>query len=167
MCVQQSLHRCPILLTIKTICRPRPETPIRYHSAWRHWGCVTSKILSNIKSQFESAEDLDGFEDLNEEDQERVREAYETGKVRDEDIPESARKPGKDEGEDEEEGEKKPAAKRGRKKKDEADGEEKEKPKRGRKKKDDGEEADGEEEKEKPKTIRARKAPTKVRLSSL
>ncbi|KAG2362056.1 hypothetical protein BDR07DRAFT_1584247, partial [Suillus spraguei] len=32
--------------------------------AWRHWGCTTAKIISNMKSQFEYPDELDGFDDL-------------------------------------------------------------------------------------------------------
>ncbi|KAF9530017.1 hypothetical protein CPB83DRAFT_734750, partial [Crepidotus variabilis] len=65
---------------------------------WRHWGCVTKKILSNMKEKFDSAEGLDGYEDLRPEDQARVVKAYEVGEVAAEDVPESAKKP---EGEEE------------------------------------------------------------------
>ncbi|KIK96710.1 hypothetical protein PAXRUDRAFT_69800, partial [Paxillus rubicundulus Ve08.2h10] len=63
---------------------------------WRHWGCTTPKILSSMKAQFSSADELDGFEDLNDEDKDRVRHAFDEGKVADEDIPETARKAGGD-----------------------------------------------------------------------
>ncbi|KAG2353537.1 hypothetical protein BDR07DRAFT_702010 [Suillus spraguei] len=69
--------------------------------AWRHWGCTTAKIISNMKSQFESADELDGFDDLKDEDKERLRKAWEEGKVADEDIPETARKAPGEEAEDE------------------------------------------------------------------
>lgn len=46
-----------------------------------------------MKAAFEDPADLDGFEELSEVYQEKVRKAYETGHVDDEDIPESARKP--------------------------------------------------------------------------
>ncbi|CAL1708643.1 unnamed protein product [Somion occarium] len=71
--------------------------------AYRHWGCVTKKVLSNMKEVFEDPADLDGFDDLKEEDQERVRAAWEAGHVADEDIPDTARKPEGEEGEEEEE----------------------------------------------------------------
>ncbi|GAA6051280.1 hypothetical protein JCM3770_006793 [Rhodotorula araucariae] len=61
--------------------------------AWRHWGCTTSKQFENMRESFESAEELDGYEDLEPEDQERVKKAFEAGHVADEDIPDSARKP--------------------------------------------------------------------------
>ena len=89
-------------------------------SVWRHWGCVTPKIITNVKNVHEEADDLDGFEDLTPEDQEKVRTAYDSGRVADEDIPESARKPdaGEDE-DDEDENQEKPKKKRASKKKDE------------------------------------------------
>ncbi|TNY19268.1 poly polymerase and DNA-ligase Zn-finger region-domain-containing protein, partial [Rhodotorula diobovata] len=115
--------------------------------AWRHWGCVTAKQFHNMKESFEEAEELDGFEDLKPEDQERVKKAFDVGHVADEDIPDSARKPEADDdgAEDDDEKPKKKAskAKGGSKKKkaakdeddDEAgsDGEPKEKKKKVRK----------------------------------
>ncbi|PCH44734.1 zf-PARP-domain-containing protein [Wolfiporia cocos MD-104 SS10] len=86
---------------------------------WRHWGCVTPKIIENMKKSFEEADELDGFEELKAEDQEKVRKAWEDGKVADEDVPESARKPEGEEEDDEEKPKKKAA--RGSKKKAEAD----------------------------------------------
>lgn len=71
------------------------------NSAWRHWGCTTTKIIENMKKSFDSAADLDGYEDLKPVDQARVDKAWEDGEVADEDIPETARKPEKD-GEEEE-----------------------------------------------------------------
>lgn len=96
--------------------------------AWRHWGCTTPKIISNMKASFESADELDGFEDLKDEDRERIRKAWEDGKVADEDIPGTARKPADGEEEDEDE---KPKKKRApKKKKDETEADEEEKPKK-------------------------------------
>ncbi|KAL0570603.1 hypothetical protein V5O48_011351 [Marasmius crinis-equi] len=93
--------------------------------AWRHWGCVTKKQIENMKTQFSEASELDGFEELNSEDQERVKQAYENGHVADEDIPDSARKP---EGDGDEEDDEKPKKKgRATKKKDDDD---EEKPKK-------------------------------------
>lgn len=102
-------------------------------SAWRHWGCVTPKIIINMKKSFNEASELDGFEDMKEEDQERISKAWEDGHVADEDIPDTARKPEGDDGEEEDE-EEQPKKKAPAKKKaaPAADGEEK--PKRGRKK---------------------------------
>lgn len=71
---------------------------------YRHWGCVTAKQFENMvslplsrilsfltililcsflsrqqKKDFTDAADLDGFEDLTEEDQQRVKTAFENG----------------------------------------------------------------------------------------
>lgn len=47
-----------------------------------------------MKKQFSAgAEDLDGFEDLKDEDKARIHLAFKEGKVADEDIPDTARKP--------------------------------------------------------------------------
>ena len=108
---------------------PRANAP--NYSAWRHWGCVTPKILENAKKSFEDVEDLDGFEELNEEDQQKLKTAWEAGHVAEEDIPPTAKK---------EDGEEEKPKKRATKKKKEAE--------------DDGE---GEEEEEKPKKARGRK----------
>ncbi|KAG9074557.1 hypothetical protein FS749_013863, partial [Ceratobasidium sp. UAMH 11750] len=64
---------------------------------WRHWGCVTDRILSGFKNQFDQADELDGFDELEDEDKERVRTAWAEGHVADEDIPASARKDKDDE----------------------------------------------------------------------
>ena len=50
-----------------------------------------------MKEIFNEADELDGFEDLKEADQDKIRKAWEEGHVDDADIPESARKPAKDE----------------------------------------------------------------------
>ncbi|KAF9450210.1 zf-PARP-domain-containing protein, partial [Macrolepiota fuliginosa MF-IS2] len=67
---------------------------------WRHWGCVTSRILDNLKKNISEPNDLDGFDALQEADQAKIIKAWQDGHVADEDIPESARKP---EGEESEE----------------------------------------------------------------
>ncbi|KLO15210.1 zf-PARP-domain-containing protein [Schizopora paradoxa] len=77
--------------------------------AWRHWGCTTSKQIANMKKSFENAADLDGYDELRQEDQEKIDKAWEDGEVADEDIPESARKPEKDGDDDEEKPKKKKA----------------------------------------------------------
>lgn len=81
-------------------------------SSWRHWGCVTTKIFSNMKEKFDAADDLDGFEDLNKDDQEKIRTAWEAGKVAEEDIPESAQKADGEGDEEEEDGAGKKKAKK-------------------------------------------------------
>ncbi|KZT34554.1 zf-PARP-domain-containing protein, partial [Sistotremastrum suecicum HHB10207 ss-3] len=80
---------------------------------WRHWGCTTAKLIENMKKELTEAEDLDGFDDITPENQEKIRKAWEEGHVADEDIPDSARKPPKDaEGGDDEKPKKRAAAKK-------------------------------------------------------
>ena len=96
---------------------------------WRHWGCVTPKIIENVKKSITDADGLDGFEDLKEEDQEKLKAAWEAGHVADEDIPPTARK--EVTGDDEEE--EKPKKRASKKKKEvNDDEEEEEKPKKAR-----------------------------------
>lgn len=63
-----------------------------------------------MKDAFDEADEIDGFEDLKEEDQEKVRKAFAEGHVDDADIPDTARKP-ESEGEADEDGEEKPKKK--------------------------------------------------------
>ena len=50
-------------------------------------GCVTPKVLQNINGSIEGNYDLlDGYEDLPEGDQEKVRKALEDGHVDDDDF---------------------------------------------------------------------------------
>lgn len=87
---------------------------ILHDRAWRHWGCTTPVIINNMKKSFSTADELDGFDELQPVDQEKVRQAWDDGHVADEDIPETARKP---EGDDEVD-EAKPKKKRAQSKKD-------------------------------------------------
>ncbi|GAA5922620.1 uncharacterized protein JCM15063_003364 [Sporobolomyces koalae] len=112
--------------------------------AYRHWGCVTEKQILNMKDSFEAADEIDGFEDIPGDDQERVRKAFQDGHVADEDIPDTARKP--EPASDEEEKPKKRKTTK-RKKKEDSDEEE---------------EVKAEEEEEKPKK---KKAPAKKKTA--
>lgn len=123
---------------------------------WKHWGCVTPKVLEKIRGQFSDATELDGFDELTETDKSKIVKAYEEGHVADEDIPDSARKL-----EGEEQPKQKAAGKKKASKKDEdaaeGDGEQaEEKPKKKVSKKKDEDNLDGEDEvvKEKPKKAR-------------
>lgn len=58
---------------------------------------MTKQVLTNLKKKVSDADDLDGIETLDEEDQEKIRKAWEVGHVDDADIPDSARKPAEDE----------------------------------------------------------------------
>jgi len=135
--------------------------------SWRHWGCTTAAIITNFKKSFSQADELDGFDELQPADQDKIRKAWEDGNVADEDIPETARKAQGDDGADEEA---KPKKKRAPAKK--SDDVEAAKPKKARtsKKKsdEDGGAVDDDAEKEKPKKApvsksRSKKAKMKTR----
>ncbi|EIW77565.1 zf-PARP-domain-containing protein [Coniophora puteana RWD-64-598 SS2] len=49
--------------------------------SWRHWGCTTSDVISNVKKVLKSVESLEGFEHLRKEDQDSVRIAWQLGTV--------------------------------------------------------------------------------------
>lgn len=42
-------------------------------------GCTTERIIRNIKEKLNDVSDIDGFEDLREADQEKIRKAFEDG----------------------------------------------------------------------------------------
>ena len=88
-------------------------------SAWRHFGCAEPTLIEKMKASYGSADEVDGFADLQENEKEKVQRAWDAGE-----IPADDKGPG----EAVETGKKKAAVPR--KKKDE-DGAEK--PKRGRK----------------------------------
>ena len=44
--------------------------------AWRHWGCVTSRQFTNICNTHSDAEQIEGFNEISAEDQERVKTAF-------------------------------------------------------------------------------------------
>ncbi|KAK9448102.1 uncharacterized protein V1518DRAFT_419656 [Limtongia smithiae] len=53
---------------------------------WRHWNCVTPRVLANVKESIPTASDLDGFDLIGEENQARITTALEEGHVADEDY---------------------------------------------------------------------------------
>jgi hypothetical protein len=135
-----------------------------------------------MKKSFSEADELDGFDELQPADQDRIRKAWNEGRVPDEDVPETARKPEKaDDANDEE----KPKKKRAPPKKD--DEGDVAKPKKARTSKkvrrrcpcftfsvdppyhsqksdEDGDAADDDEEKEKPKKAPASKPRSKANI---
>ncbi|KAI0292921.1 hypothetical protein BC826DRAFT_1017548 [Russula brevipes] len=137
--------------------------------AWRHWGCTTPLIINNFKKSFSEADELDGFDELQPADQDKIRgdDAEEEAK------PKKKRTPAKKDAESE--GAKPKKARTSKKKSDEEgdaadDGGEKEKPKkapasksRPKKAKYEDEEVngaeEGEEEKPKKKAAPSKKAP--------
>lgn len=64
------------------------------NSQWRHWGCITPKILGNMKAAHEDPSDLDGYEDLKDEDKAKVVKAWQEGHVDPADVPETQTQPG-------------------------------------------------------------------------
>lgn len=66
-----------------------------------------------MKKALSEASELDGYDELNPEDREKIDKAWEEGHVAEEDIPETAKKAaGEDDGEDEKPKRKKAAAKK-------------------------------------------------------
>ncbi|KAF7731510.1 hypothetical protein EC973_009274 [Apophysomyces ossiformis] len=49
--------------------------------SWKHWTCVTKQVITNMHDKLSGPEDIQGWEDLREEDKENVKEAWETGEV--------------------------------------------------------------------------------------
>ncbi|KAF8321988.1 uncharacterized protein EI90DRAFT_2937645 [Cantharellus anzutake] len=88
--------------------------------SWKHWrvisGCASKKVIENMKKKHPDPEDIDGYEYLNPTQQAKIRTAWETGHVADEDIPPSARKPEGEGGDEEEEEEEEETGKKKKKK---------------------------------------------------
>ncbi|KAI5453699.1 hypothetical protein NCC49_005518 [Naganishia albida] len=82
-------------------CRFGTWVEIKDHGSfkWRHLACVTKKVFANLKNDFNSPEDVDGFDELPEAYQQKFSEYFETGIVPEEDLPESARKKDEADGE--------------------------------------------------------------------
>jgi hypothetical protein len=80
-----------------------------------------------MKKSFGEGSELDGYDDLQPEDQAKVIKAWQDGHVADEDIPDSARKPADDDGAEKPKKTRKAPAK---KKAAESDGEAEERPKK-------------------------------------
>jgi hypothetical protein len=47
------------LYVVNALYSPSPNANLSF-SAWRHWGCVTEKILSNMKDGIGEAKEFDG-----------------------------------------------------------------------------------------------------------
>ncbi|WVN85585.1 uncharacterized protein L203_100734 [Cryptococcus depauperatus CBS 7841] len=89
---------------------------------WRHWGCTTPEVIKHWKDDFNEATELDGFDELPEDAQQKIIDAWDAGHVRDEDIPDSAKADKVEEGVNEANIEKPTTKKAGRKtKKDEGE----------------------------------------------
>ena len=60
-----------------------------YHSAWQHWGCMPTPMVAKLKQSYESAEEIEGFSELKEAEQDKVNRAWDEGA-----IPEGDQGPG-------------------------------------------------------------------------
>ncbi|KAI9885933.1 MAG: serine/threonine protein kinase psk1 [Watsoniomyces obsoletus] len=61
---------------------------INQHQSWtyKHWGCITPRVIANLKEVIEDNVDLfDGYDELPEPEQEKMRRALEQGHVDDDD----------------------------------------------------------------------------------
>ncbi|PLW11425.1 hypothetical protein PCANC_21286 [Puccinia coronata f. sp. avenae] len=58
---------------------------------WRHWGCLTSSVLQNVSNELEGKiDELDGIEELESADQEKIKKAFQDGQVDPGDVPPTA-----------------------------------------------------------------------------
>ncbi|ORE02771.1 zf-PARP-domain-containing protein [Rhizopus microsporus var. microsporus] len=73
---------------------------------WRHWTCCTSEVISNMKNALSSPEAMGGWNELREDDKERIRRAWEEGDIPNIEKPEPAhsKRPRLDENDVSEEG---------------------------------------------------------------
>ncbi|KAI8977549.1 hypothetical protein BDF20DRAFT_573965 [Mycotypha africana] len=55
---------------------------------YRHWTCATPTVIENMKKSAGSVENIVGFDKLREEDQERVRRAWDLGEIPENERPE-------------------------------------------------------------------------------
>ncbi|CAG8587212.1 10173_t:CDS:2 [Acaulospora colombiana] len=127
-----------------TDARLLPALQVPNHArSYRHYGCTTKKVFQNMKAAYTSVDQIEGFSDLNSDDQDKVRAAWEAEAVAAEDIPPTAvagaeddesgpkKKPGRprkkqktDDGDDDDDEEEKPKKKKAaprRKKKADSD----------------------------------------------
>ncbi|RUP50005.1 hypothetical protein BC936DRAFT_140739 [Jimgerdemannia flammicorona] len=49
--------------------------------SWRHWQCTTRKVLENLINEARSADQIPGFNDLYDKDQECIKKAFEEGNI--------------------------------------------------------------------------------------
>ncbi|OLL21729.1 PARP-type zinc finger-containing protein [Neolecta irregularis DAH-3] len=54
--------------------------------AWRHWGCVTPKVLENVGNAFDDIEkEMDGYDEIEDRDKLKIKAAVESGQLAEED----------------------------------------------------------------------------------
>ncbi|WVO19689.1 uncharacterized protein IAS62_000979 [Cryptococcus decagattii] len=76
---------------------------------WRHWGCTTPEVIKHWKEDFKKPSEIDGFDEIPEEYQQKITDAWNEGHVKEGDVPASARVEKVEENEPEDE---KPATKK-------------------------------------------------------
>ncbi|KAG1041717.1 hypothetical protein G6F43_012051 [Rhizopus delemar] len=57
---------------------------------WRHWACCTPQVIRNMHTALSGPEELNGWDELREDDQERIRRTWEEGKIPDNEKPDPA-----------------------------------------------------------------------------
>lgn len=122
---------------------------------WRHWGCVTDRIITNLRDSIGDPEDLDGIEELEELDQKRISDAFANGHVAEEDVTPALIEAGKGPGGTPSSSPQKKGGGKKKAKKEEYDEEEEEEEEEWK--------AEDSEEDVKPKKKRGKKANAKVK----
>ncbi|CCA72293.1 hypothetical protein PIIN_06227 [Serendipita indica DSM 11827] len=61
---------------------------VKGHISWayRHYGCTTSTVFNNMKKAYGAASEVEGFDQLKPEDQEKFTKAWDKGEVEPEDL---------------------------------------------------------------------------------
>lgn len=81
-CIARNIFCVDFFIQAKLLCHPTfakaHRSPCLTNFPF-HRGCVTEKVLQNLKETYESINDLPGFNDLNSQDQERVQKAWTEG----------------------------------------------------------------------------------------
>ncbi|KAL0079014.1 hypothetical protein F4703DRAFT_1742099, partial [Phycomyces blakesleeanus] len=56
-------------------------------TSWKHWTCVTPKVIENMKASLSDPSEIEGWDSLREEDVEKIEKAWEDGEIPEEDRP--------------------------------------------------------------------------------
>ncbi|KAI9486185.1 MAG: hypothetical protein EXX96DRAFT_547967 [Benjaminiella poitrasii] len=64
------------------------EVPNLNGVTWRHWTCITETVVKNMKNAISSPKDIMGYDEIREEDQERINRTWEEGHVPKNEQPE-------------------------------------------------------------------------------
>ncbi|KAH7094155.1 hypothetical protein BKA62DRAFT_625520 [Auriculariales sp. MPI-PUGE-AT-0066] len=72
------------------------QVTINFSTNWhrKHWGCVTPRVIKNLKNAIAHPQDLDGYDALRAEDQAKVVSAWDAGYIADDVVTESLLEPG-------------------------------------------------------------------------